>query len=1048
MTSHGISLAGHGKAMELHDQDGMELQDRTLAGQGQTKEATMTIGDVLAEDSSLEVQDDENMRTSHSTRKDADAMKRMGKDQVLIRQFRLLSISSFVAIAMATWEIGLFTISQSFVDGGRPGLIWSTFWNFICFTPIYLSMAEMASMAPIAGAQYHWVSEFAPENCQRFLSYITGWTSTLAWQSGNAVGIFLVGSLIQCIISVNNENYGFPAWQCTLLAFAAMLIAYCGSVYGSKALPYWQNAVFAVHIMAYFAYIVPIWVSAPTATHSQVWTEFTSEGGWSTMGLSVLIGQLTGISQQVGLDTAAHMSEEVRNASASIPKAMLYIYICNFVLMFPAFLTVCYHVPDIDAALSDSTTYPAIYVLRQSMSPAWVTVVLVIIVILNIASNIVYLTAVSRDLFAFARDKGLPFSKWLSVVHPTRKIPQNASTLSCGIAICLALIYVGSPVAFYAINSLLTVALLQCYCVSIGCVLWRRIYHPATLPPSEFALGKWGVPVNALAVLYSFFAFFWCFWPQATPVTASGFNWSSPIFVAVLVIAMVYFVFKARFHYVVWRPIPIAVGVAFLGAFQLYRIQQRERRKEEEEWRNRAEHPEEYETTGLRPKRRKRIVPSGPWSVQIMSTIPLKALSRYWGWFNSLDIPYPLRVPGFKLYGWIFGVNFDEVAEPDLHTYRNLAQFFYRTLKPGVRPIDADPTALVSPADGRVVQFGLIEHGEVEQVKGVTYHLDALLGTEPTKENEVSSNVTSDARSPQPSAVRKRSGDEESIKADEEFAQVNGISYTLPNLLSGPVSSKPGKHREGGKLSPNVAASDQSTRPHASSEAAVQAELASAQKPWYYPSPKDTEDSPTALYYCVVYLAPGDYHRFHSPASWVVQSRRHFAGELYSVSPYLVRTLPGLFTLNERVVLLGKWKYGFFSYTPVGATNVGSIIINFDRELRTNSLLTDTAADRAAEQAQERGEPYSGYAEATYTGASPVLGGHALKKGEEMGGFQLGSTIVMVFEAPKGRRPTFDEGWEMGREGRGRTGGWKWCIEKGMKVQVGEKLGFVEGGEE
>ncbi|KAK4961780.1 phosphatidylserine decarboxylase 1 [Elasticomyces elasticus] len=498
----------------------------------------------------------------------------------------------------------------------------------------------------------------------------------------------------------------------------------------------------------------------------------------------------------------------------------------------------------------------------------------------------------------------------------------------------------------------------------------------------------------------------------------------------------------------VWSPIPIALGVAFLGAFQLYRIQKREGRYEEEEWRNRAEHPEEYENTGLRPKRRERIRPSGPWSVQIMSTIPLKAVSRWWGWFNSLDIPYPLRVPGFKLYGWAFGVNFDEVAEPDLHTYRNLAEFFYRTLKPGVRPIDPDATALVSPADGRVVQFGFIDNGEVEQVKGVTYHLDALLGTEPTKENEVSTNVTSDPRSPQPSAERERSGDEERIQADEEFAQVNGISYTLPNLLSGPVSGKSTKHREGGKIKPDVPASDQSTRSHASSEAAVQADLASAQKPWYYPSPKDSEESPTALYYCVVYLAPGDYHRFHSPVSWVVQSRRHFAGELYSVSPYLVRTLPGLFTLNERVVLLGKWKYGFFSYTPVGATNVGSIIVNFDRELRTNSLLTDTLADRAAEKAQQRGEPYSGYAEATYSSASSVLGGHALKKGEEMGGFQLGSTIVMVFEAPKGRRPTLDEGWQSGFGERGRKGGWKWCIEKGMKVQVGQKLGFVEQGEE
>jgi hypothetical protein len=72
------------------------------------------------------------------------------------------------------------------------------------------------------------------------------WTSTIAWQAGNAQGIFIVGSLIQTIILVNNENYAFPNWHGALLAIASMVFAYVCVVYGAKALPYWQNAVFAV----------------------------------------------------------------------------------------------------------------------------------------------------------------------------------------------------------------------------------------------------------------------------------------------------------------------------------------------------------------------------------------------------------------------------------------------------------------------------------------------------------------------------------------------------------------------------------------------------------------------------------------------------------------------------------------------------------------------------------------------------------------------------------------------------------------------------------
>ncbi|KAI1180837.1 phosphatidylserine decarboxylase [Nemania sp. FL0916] len=462
-----------------------------------------------------------------------------------------------------------------------------------------------------------------------------------------------------------------------------------------------------------------------------------------------------------------------------------------------------------------------------------------------------------------------------------------------------------------------------------------------------------------------------------------------------------------------WYPIPVGLGIGFLGLVQFYKTQARERERIERE---------DIQDEGPRPKKRPRVRPDGPWQVQVMSTLPLKAVSRLWGRFNELTIPYYLRVPGFKLYAFIFGVNLDEVSEPDLRVYPNLAAFFYRTLKPGVRPLDPDPNTLLSPSDGRVLQFGKVEGNDIEQVKGVTYTVDALLG-----KHTPTPSISGDEAEPSAEAVKRtrsreedRQNDESLVQSDEEFARVNGISYTIPSLISG----GPEESHESSKIEDQSAVH---SSPGAVSE--VRADLALGEKPWF--SLLDP-DNKTSLYYAVVYLAPGDYHRFHSPANWVVERRRHFAGELYSVSPYLQRTLPGLFTLNERVVLLGRWRWGFFSYIPVGATNVGSIMVNFDRELRTNSLLTDTAADRAAEQASSRGEPYSGFAEATYSDASSVLGGHALRRGDEMGGFKLGSTIVLVFEAPSADQAA------------GGKRGFTWAVEKGQKIKMGQALGHVE----
>jgi choline transport protein len=181
-----------------------------------------------------------------------------------------------------------------------------------------------------------------------------------------------------------------------------------------KVLPYWQKAVFLFHVLAFFAWLVPVWVYAPKAPHHQVWFEWDTVAGWNRIGLAVMIGQLTGISNNVGIDTCAHMSEETENANRTVPMAMMACYLINFIITFQAFVTICHAIPDLGAAVNDPAAYPFLYVLQQCMSTARLTVIVVITVVILVASNIVYLAAVSRDLFAFARDRGVPFSFWLS----------------------------------------------------------------------------------------------------------------------------------------------------------------------------------------------------------------------------------------------------------------------------------------------------------------------------------------------------------------------------------------------------------------------------------------------------------------------------------------------------------------------------------------------------------------------------------------------------------------------------------------------------------
>lgn len=153
--------------------------------------------------------------------------------------------------------------------------------------------------------------------------------------------------------------------------------------------------------------------------------------------------------------------------------------------------------------------------------------------------------------------------------------------------------------------------------------------------------------------------------------------------------------------------------------------------------------------------------------------------------------------------------------------------------------------------------------------------------------------------------------------------------------------------------------------------------------------------SENELYYITLYLAPGDYHRFHSPAEFEVKHRRHIFGFLQGVFAWNLWRKSDVYATNERVVYAGNWKFGKMEFVAVAAFNVGDIKIGCDPELKTN---LKEIGENQFEDKEIRA----------------MVG-----KGEEFGIFNAGSTIIMVFEAPKTL---------------------KWAVNEGDRVLVGNKL--------
>ncbi len=126
--------------------------------------------------------------------------------------------------------------------------------------------------------------------------------------------------------------------------------------------------------------------------------------------------------------------------------------------------------------------------------------------------------------------------------------------------------------------------------------------------------------------------------------------------------------------------------------------------------------------------------------------------------------------------------------------------------------------------------------------------------------------------------------------------------------------------------------------------------------------------------WATLYLSPSDYHRIHFPLGGRVLGWRCVPGRLWPVNPASVRNVPGLFTVNERLVTLLDSPLGLVAVVAVGATVVGRVRATFDPAIPVTNL------------------PGAGLRSHDYAAPIPVV------KGQELGAFEMGSTVILLFE--------------------------------------------------
>ncbi|KAG7087805.1 hypothetical protein E1B28_013746 [Marasmius oreades] len=241
------------------------------------------------------------------------------------------------------------------------------------------------------------------------------------------------------------------------------------------------------------------------------------------------------------------MAEEVHNPTVNLPRAIVWQVPIGMVTGVVFMLPIVFTLPDIPTLIAVPGGQPTGVMFTMIMGSRgggfgmWF-----IVFVIGIFCGISICCAASRATWAFARDKALPFHEFFAGVSPKNGVPLNAYLLSILIQLLLGLIYLGSPTAFNAFVGVAVMCLGASNAMPIVISLGNRRKN---VRDSSFALGKLGLPVNLIAVVWIVFEIVLFSMPAVVPVTPATMNYASVVFVGFGVFSGVWYMISGKHHY-------------------------------------------------------------------------------------------------------------------------------------------------------------------------------------------------------------------------------------------------------------------------------------------------------------------------------------------------------------------------------------------------------------------------------------------------------------------------------------------------------------------
>ncbi|MGW5652383.1 amino acid permease [Streptomyces humi] len=440
----------------------------------------------------------------------------------------------------------LTTVFQFFAFGyafGGPVFFWA--WPAVLAGQLLVAacFAELAGRYPISGAIYQWSSRLSNAS----FGWFAGWIMVI----GQIVVVAAAALALQMVLPALWSGFQLigtdptptsadGAANAAVLGVVLLVLTTLVNIMDNRVMSVINRVGVTAEIIGAVLIVVLLLTHSKRSPGITFHTGTAAEGG--LLG-ALLVGSFTAAYVMIGFDSAGEMSEETHQPRRTAPRTILTALTAAGLLGGLVILGGLLAAPSLtDGHLGvDGLSY----VLTSSLGDGVGRVLLADVVVAIAVATLAIQTAASRMLFSMARDGQLPFAERLARVNPRTGMPGAPAVVVGVLAAVLLLLNFVSPDAFLAIGTTCIVMLYLAYAMVTGPLLVRRLRGEFRAEGADetgaplFSLGRWGVPVNVVALLYGLVMTVNLAWPRGAVYDPAGghwyFRWFTVLFLTVTV---------------------------------------------------------------------------------------------------------------------------------------------------------------------------------------------------------------------------------------------------------------------------------------------------------------------------------------------------------------------------------------------------------------------------------------------------------------------------------------------------------------------------------